>query len=405
MRVLLCVLLLSYLAVVYAVQSVPLSFKKASDEGRRNARQHLERKYSRNADPSDISATIPLTDYQNAQYYGPVSIGTPPVEFQVVYDTGSSNLWVPSTHCTALACLEHKRYNSEHSSTFEKNGTAFHIQYGTGRLDGIISSDIVDLGGLKIKKQQFAEATALPGITFLVGRFDGILGLGFASISVDGVVPPWYNLLDQGLVKEKVFSVWLSKNAMAQVGGMLILGGVSNEYYTGPITYFPLTEKTYWQFNFSDVYVGGSPQSYCAPEGCKAIADTGTSVIAGPPDAIGKLNRKLGAVNFINGEFIFPSCADSVLAKLPVVDFTFKVGNTITHYELHPADYVIKSGNGTGVGNCISGFAAIDIPAPTGPLWILGDVFISAYYTVFDFGNSRVGFATAVQKNHTKLVV
>jgi len=333
----------------------------------------------------------PLTDYMNAQYYGPITLGTPPQQFTVVFDTGSSNLWVPSSKCSILqpACDLHKRYNAGKSSTYVANGENFNITYGSGSMTGFLSQDTLQFGGLTITKQVFTEATGLPGITFVAAKFDGILGLAFQSISVDNVVPPWYNIIAQNLVSTPLFSFWLNQNSNSEDGGELFLGGTDSTRYSGTISYTKLTSETYWQFSVGDIAIRETSLGYCGTTGCTAIADTGTSLIAGPSAQVKALNLKLGAVTITNGEAIL-DC--KLVPLLPNVTFTIN-NNKFT---LSPKEYVLveTSQNAT---ECISGFLGLDIPSPPGPLWILGDVFISSYYTVFDYGNKQVGFAPSVQ--------
>ncbi|KAL8469020.1 hypothetical protein ACS0TY_032007 [Phlomoides rotata] len=139
---------------------------------------------------SDI---VSLKNYMDAQYFGEIGVGTPPQNFTVIFDTGSSNLWVPSSKCYfSIPCYFHPKYKSSQSSTYQKNGKAAAIQYGSGSIAGFFSEDNVKVGDLVVKDQEFIEATKEPSVTFLVAKFDGILGLGFKEISVGKATPVWY---------------------------------------------------------------------------------------------------------------------------------------------------------------------------------------------------------------------
>ncbi|XP_074321063.1 aspartic proteinase-like isoform X1 [Silene latifolia] len=430
-----------------------------------------------------------LKDYLGAQYYGEISIGTPPQNFTVIFDTGSSNLWVPSSKCLfSIPCYFHSKYKSRKSTTYTSVGKPCEIHYGSGSISGFLSQDHVEIGDLTVKNQVFIEATREASLTFLLGKFDGILGLGFQEIAVKNVTPVWYNMVGQELVSEEVFSFWLNRDPEGKIGGEIVFGGVDTKHFKGKHTYVPLTTKGYWQFEMGDFLIGNYSTGFCLG-GCAAIVDSGTSLLAGPIHVITEINHAIGAEGVLSNEckdvvsqygdliwyllvsgiqpnkvcsqlglclfnstanvradietvierenrksmafgsdLLCTACQLSVAwmqnqlkqskTKEYVLDYVNNLCNSIPSpkqesvidcslisnlpdvtftiadkpFKLTPDQYITKTGTGSAEV-CISGFIALDVPPPRGPIWILGDVFMGAYHTVFDYGNLQLGFA------------
>ncbi len=316
--------------------------------------------------------------FLRSQYYGPIQVGSNGAEFQVIFDTGSSNLWVPNPQCGS--CGSHPRYNHSASSTYIADGTEFKIMYGSGPVSGFFSKDAVNMGGLVVKSQPFAEITDASGLglAYSIGKFDGILGMGFRALSVGKVPTVFESMLEQGLVKEPVFSFYLSKDGMSD--GALDIGSIDHSKYKGELRWVPLTAKTYWQVELASMTYNNTFMTKVN----KAILDTGTSLMAGPTDEVTRFANAIGATP-INPRQYLVDCASR--AKLPKINF--KLGTE--DFFLDGFDYTIDAG-----GLCLFGFIGLDVPAPAGPLWILGDVFLRKYYSVHDFQNGRVGLAEAV---------
>jgi len=324
---------------------------------------------------------VPLSNYMNAQYFGEISFGEPQQVFSVIFDTGSSNLWVPSTHCTSIACFLHRRYDSSQSKTFKPNGTEFAIRYGTGSLEGIISNDVLGVGDIIVKNQDFGESVKEPGLTFAFGKFDGIFGLGYDTISVKGVVPPFYHMVDRGLIDEPVFSFWLNDaDQDNEVGGELVFGGTDQSHFTGDIHWAPVRRKGYWEVELEGVVFDGETVEM---EDTGAAIDTGSSLLAVPTVVADLINKQIGAKKNFAGQYIID--CDKV-PSLP--DFSLQFNGKL--FKLTGSEYILKA-----QGTCISAFMGLDIPEPLGPIWIIGDVFLRKFYTIYDLGNDRVGFANS----------
>ncbi|KAI9686764.1 MAG: Vacuolar protease A [Bathelium mastoideum] len=327
----------------------------------------------------DAKHPVPVNNFLNAQYYSPIAIGTPAQEFKVVLDTGSSNLWVPSSECGSIACYIHSKYDSSESSTYKKNGSEFKITYGSGSLEGFISHDVVQIGDLKFE-QDFAEATSEPGLAFAFGQFDGILGLGYDTISVNQIVPPFYNMLVNDLLDDPVFAFYLGDSNESGDDSEATFGGINKAHYTGDIEYIPLRRKAYWEVDLDAITFGDNTAEI---DDTGVILDTGTSLISLPSTLAELLNREIGAKKSYNGQYTI-EC--NKRDELPDLSFTL-AGNNFT---ITPYDYILEVR-----GSCISSFMGNDFPPPAGPLAILGDAFLRKWYSVYDLGNDRVGLAKA----------
>ena len=270
-----------------------------------------------------------------------IAVGTPPQEFKVVLDTGSSNLWVPSKNCFSIACFLHSTYDSSSSSTYQKNGSSFAIKYGSGELSGFVSQDTVQIGDIKIKGQDFAEATEEPGLAFAFGQFDGILGLGYDTISVNHIVPPFYKMLDQGLLDEPVVSFYLSDTNNDGDGSEAVFGGVNKAHYTGDLVKIPLRRKAYWEVDLDAITFG---EETAELEDTGAILDTGTSLIALPSSFAEILNAQIGAKKSWSGQYTI-DCDKK--AGLPDMTFTLAGYN----FSIGSDDYILDV-----QGTCISSF-------------------------------------------------
>jgi len=359
------VVLLLILAVCQCMLRIPLKRVKLTKPlNDRNPNKIAINSGSNNVKRQNVD---PFRNYGDGLYVGNITIGNPKQNFVVVFDTGSSNLWIPGVSCTDSACQGKDKYDSSKSRTYVANGQQIQIQYGTGSMTGILDQDVVTVANLSVPNCVFGEAQSLAD--FFAGQpLDGILGLGYPNIAADGVTPVFDMLINQGSLKP-YFSIYLDSTD-GDDKSEIILGGIPKKYEPA-LAYVPVTQQGYWQVSLQGVWVAGvaGELSGCSSSSpCDAIIDTGTSLIVGPS----ALN------NLINNINVDAGC--SGINQLPIV--TFNLGGT--NFTLPPSVYVLNED-----GQCQLGMQESDDI----PLWIMGDTFIRNYFTVFNRGLNAVGFA------------
>lgn len=294
-----------------------------------------------------------IKDYANAQYYGAISIGTPPQSFMVIFDTGSSNLWVPKvgcTHCGNPFFGKKSKYDHGDSTTYAEDGADFEIMYGSGSVSGYFSTDSVTVADdIVVKGQRFGEIQDAGGLgmAYSFGKFDGILGMGFTSISIDATPTVFENAIQQHAVDQPVFSFYLGDNGP----GELTFGGYDPAKFKGELEYVKLMSATYWEIALDQASAGDyktEPNEDGTP--ITAIVDSGTSLITGPKRDIAKLAKALGAKPNLIGEYTV-DCEK--VDELPDIVFT-----------INKKDYVIPGKKAVlqAQGTCLFAFMGMDFP-------------------------------------------
>lgn len=354
-------------------------------------------------------------------YYGKISIGEYDVNekiktnvFNVLFDTGSSEFWVPYETCKDPSCLNHNKYVKSKTFRHKYNKTGMpstlEIDYLSGKLTGFDGYDSVFIGDdLIVPNTNIAFATSVNIPLLEEFHWDGILGLGFGNDDSKsrGIKTFLDTLVDSNVMTERnlknQFGYYLS-----ETGGTVTFGGIDNNLKRSPeedFVWAPITtEMGFWTIDL----LGIRKEKAIPVEemhnkkndiivkiegfhdgGKKSVVDTGTFLIYAP---------KKTMENYLS-DIKISSCEDK--KNLPYLIFQIRAKEmkniqsvAVIELVLSPDDYVIEFvDEKNSTRECMLGIEA-DEQSEEDQIdgWTLGQVFLKSFYTIFDKDNLQIGF-------------
>lgn len=383
--------------------------------------------------PSSEIFTIPLdkqyvpvkknnvTVMHKTAYFGTIFVGSPqPQAFSMLFDTGSGHFFIPSEKCLAPVCRQRHQYQRSLSSTAvdidhdgnevpattdESERDKVAIEYGTGEVEGDF---VYEMACLKnhTGEHNFLEehdcvnlriitSTTMSEEPFHAFAFDGVVGLGLASLAVHPEFSFFGQVAKINRLRHLQFGVFLSGDDA--IPSEISFGGHDARRVASDLSWVPVFEPEhgYWQIKMKRVTVGGEPFALCEEGDCVGIVDTGTSLLGVPKPELTNFHWLLarrvtdGSQDIDCREFPGPE------VSFHFDDFNITVG---------PKDYSRPSAlriensktNSTEI-ICRSSLLPVDMPGGMGQkTWILGEPVLRKYYTTYDWAKQQVGFAAAV---------
>jgi hypothetical protein len=308
----------------------------------------------------------------------------------VVFDTGSSEILIPVTACNGCD-PKALRFNSKKSTTFSGTERPWRVKFGTGigvgvgkkatpSVSGTRAFDVVSVGGVSSPKQAINLITRQSPNFFEGLEVDGIVGMASAG-------PGLMNQLIQSkTIDRALFSMAMTPKAVGKA--QLTIGGIDQSRIKGAINYIPVNSASgAWAIKFQSVLVNGKNVGIRSQT---TIADSGTSNIIAPrqdAEAIyAKIHEKIKMVDPNNesdayGAYAIP-CS---LVKGLKADITFTMQGK--SYTIPTSELVVGKYPGR------PDLCQTLINTGSTSFWIFGGSLMKYYYTVWDIGGRRMGWA------------
>lgn len=251
-------------------------------------------------------------------------------------------------------------------------------------------------------KLSMIAATEMSAEPFKAFEFDGVLGLGLAGLSQG----PSFNFIEvladnangAGNDLSHTFGVFLAEDGHGD--SEITLGGWSSKRLEDPSSLRWNTvldpEMGHWTVKIKSMRVDNEPVMFCETGGCKAVVDTGTSLLAVPTNAFSELYEFLKHPAPSTGH-----CRGAgPQLHIELESFTVTLGpEDYARHEVTPPKQkqsLFDTASQGTTARCRPMLMTMDLPEPLGPkLFILGEPVLRKYYTIYDAKAARVAFGKA----------
>ncbi|KAL6856221.1 hypothetical protein ACP4OV_019023 [Aristida adscensionis] len=341
----------------------------------------------------------------NGYYTTRLYIGTPPQEFALIVDSGSTVTYVPCASCEQCGNHQDPRFQPDRSSTYspvkcnvdctcdnDKNQCTYERQYAEmSSSSGVLGEDLVSFGReseLKPQRAVFGCENSETGDLFSQ-HADGIMGLGRGQLSIMD------QLVEKGVISD---SFSLCYGGMDIGGGTMVLGGMP----APPDMVFSHSDPVrspYYNIELKEIHVAGKalhldPRIFNSKHG--TVLDSGTTYAYLPEQAFvafkDAVTSKVHSLKKIRGpdpnykDICFAGAGRNVSQLsdvFPNVDMVFLNGQKLS---LSPENYLFRHSKVEGA-YCLGVFQN-----GKDPTTLLGGIIVRNTLVTYDRHNEKIGF-------------